>query len=188
MKRIPSLLVLFLALASSAAAQERTLLGRGFHSGGFGGPVVKFSEVDGDFAVFVGARGGWIINHTLVLGVGGYGLVNDIEIEPGLPEPWYIEFGYGGVELEYINSSNSLIHFTIYLLIGGGGLSTSLPGDEEAVFVMEPAANIELNVTSYFRLCVGGAYRYVTAIRMPIFDDEDLSGAVGVMTFKFGAF
>ncbi|KPK81198.1 MAG: hypothetical protein AMS25_07250 [Gemmatimonas sp. SM23_52] len=98
MKRTPSLLVLFLALASSAAAQERTLLGRGFHSGGFGGPVVKFSEVDGDFAVFVGARGGWIINHMFVLGAGGYGLVNEIDI--GFPGPRDIEFGYGGVELE----------------------------------------------------------------------------------------
>jgi hypothetical protein len=186
MKRIPSLTLLLLVVASSAAAQERTLLGRRFHSGGFGGPVVKFSEVDGDFAVFAGGRGGWIINHTLVLGVGGYGLANDIEI--GWPGSRDIEFGYGGFELEYINRSNSLIHFTAYLLIGGGGLSTSLPGDEEAVFVLEPAANAELNITPYFRLCVGGAYRYVTGINMPIFDEEDLSAAVGVMTFKFGAF
>lgn len=187
MKRISSLILLLLAVASSAVAQERTLLGPRFHSGGFGGPVVKFSEVDGDFAVFVGGRGGWIINHTLVLGLGGYGLVNDVDIIE-FPSARDIEFGYGGFELEYINSSNSLIHFTAYLLIGGGGLSTSLPGDEEAVFVLEPAANVELNVTPYFRLCVGGGYRYVTGINIPIFDDRDLSAAVGVMTFKFGAF
>jgi hypothetical protein len=30
--------------------------------------------------------------------------------------------GYGGVEMEYIYLSNSLLHTSIYLLLGGGGL------------------------------------------------------------------
>jgi hypothetical protein len=160
MKRLLTIAIL-LALASPALAQERTLIRGGFASGGFGAPVVKFSQIDGEFALFVGGRGGWIINHTFVLGVGGYGLANDIDTNgDGVRD---LELGYGGLELEYINSSNNLIHFTAYLLVGGGGLSGTA-GNEEAVFVLEPALNGELNVTDYFRLHAGAGYRWVSGV------------------------
>ncbi len=176
-----------LALATPALAQERTLLADGFESGGFGGPVVKFSEVANEFAVFAGGRGGWIINHTLVIGAGGYGLANDISLD-GLPFTGRdVEFGYGGLEVEYISRSDALYHFTLYLLVGGGGLTTNVT-DGEAVFVLEPAANLELNVTTYFRLNVGASYRLVAGVDAPDIDAGDLSAPNGVLTFKFGAF
>ncbi len=176
-----------LALASPALAQEKTLLADGFESGGFGGPVVKFSEVANEFAVFAGGRGGWIINHTLVIGGGGYGLANDINLD-GIPFSGRdVDFGYGGLEVEYINRSDELFHFTIYLLVGGGGLTTNLT-DGEAVFVLEPAANVELNITRYFRLNLGAGYRFVTGVDAPELEDGDLSAVNGIVTFKFGAF
>ncbi len=176
-----------LAFAAPALAQEETLLDDRFESGGFGGPVVKFSEVADAFAVFAGGRGGWIINHTLVIGGGGYGLANDIDLD-GVPFLGRdVEFGYGGLELEYINSSDELLHFTIYLLIGGGGLTTNLT-DGETVFVLEPAANVEFNITTYFRLNLGAGYRLVAGVDTPELEDNDLSALNGVVTLKFGSF
>ena len=32
------------------------------------GPAIRFTQIDGDFGVLVGGRGGWIINHRFVLG------------------------------------------------------------------------------------------------------------------------
>lgn len=174
-----------LATASPALAQERTLIGAEFESGGFGAPVIKFSKMGGDFALFVGGRGGWIINHTFVLGAGGYGLANDIDL--GTTQTRAIELGYGGLEFEYINSSDNLIHFTFYLLVGGGGLSGPAV-DEEAVFVFEPAVNGELNVTSYFRFNVGVGYRWVTGVDTSALGSADLSALCADLTFKFGAF
>jgi hypothetical protein len=178
--------VALLAWSSPALAQEETLVGGGFHSGGFGAPVVKFSEVGDKFAVFAGGRGGWIINHTFVLGGGGYGLANDIRFSSALTGR-DIEFGYGGLELEYINSSSKLVHFTVYLLVGGGGLSGNVV-QEESVFVLEPALNGELNVTSYFRLHAGGGYRWVSGVDNPGFTDSDFSAFYGQVTLKFGTF
>jgi hypothetical protein len=184
MKRL-LLPALLLALATPGLAQERTLIGSGIESGGFGAVTVKFSEFADDFAVFAGARGGWIINHSFVLGAGGYGLTNDIDM--GLTGTRDVEFGYGGLELEYIHNWNKLAHFTVYLLIGGGGLSGPAV-TEEAVFVLEPALNGELNVTDYFRLHAGAGYRFVTGVDTPGLEGSDLSAVCGQITLKFGAF
>lgn len=184
MKRLLTIATL-LALAAPALAQERTLISGGFESGGFGAPVVKFSQVDGEFALFVGGRGGWIINHAFVVGGGGYGLANDIDTnDDGVRD---LELGYGGLELEYVSSSDALIHFTAYLLIGGGGLSgTSVL--EEAVFVLEPALNGELNVTDYFRFHAGAGFRWVSGVDSPGVDGSDLSSFYAQVTLKFGTF
>ena len=185
MKRL-LLFAALLAWASPAFAQEKTLVSEDFHSGGFGAPVVKFSEVANEFAVFAGGRGGWIINHTFVIGGGGYGLANDIRFSD-LVTGRDIDFGYGGLELEYINSSDQLLHFTIYLLIGGGGLSGTVV-QEESVFVLEPALNGEVNVTKFFRLNAGVGYRWVAGVDNPGYKDSDFSAVYGQVTAKFGAF
>jgi hypothetical protein len=181
MKRTLAIAIL-LATASPALAQERTLIGGGLESGGFGAPVFKLSDIEGQTALFVGGRGGWIINHTFVLGAGGYGLSNDIDL--GLSGTRDIELGYGGLEFEYINSSDNLIHFTVYLLVGGGGVSGPAVEDE-SVFVFEPAVNGEVNFTTYLRVNAGAGYRWVTGVDSP---GTDLNAFYGQITFKFGSF
>lgn len=180
------LLAGLLVCAGPAFGQERTLVSEDFHSGGFGGPVVKFSEVVDKFAVFAGGRGGWIINHAFVIGGGGYGLANDIRLgDSQIGRD--IEFGYGGVELEYINSSDDLVHFSVYLLIGAGGISGTVVEDE-SVFVLEPALNGELNITKFFRLNGGVGYRWVSGVDNPGYDDNDFTALYGQVTAKFGSF
>jgi hypothetical protein len=183
MRRIAFTLLALLATSSVAAAQEQTLAGEGLDSGGFGAPVVIFSELGSEFAVFAGARGGWIIDHTFVLGLGGYGLASNIGEFPFERE---VEFGYGGLELEYINNSNSVVHFSIYTLVGGGAV-TYLYDVVDGVFVVEPAVNLMVNVTQWFRLGVGGGYRFVAGADHDM-SNEELSAPVGVLTFKFGSF
>ena len=184
-----SVLILSLALPSIGNGQQQTLLTGSTESGGMGGPVVKFTEVSNEFSLFVGGRGGWIINHTFLIGGGGYGLANDVDID-GSPPRRDIEFGYGGLELEYINSSDKLVHFTLWGLVGGGGLTTRSYGfyESEAVFVLEGGANLMLNVTPYFRMGFGGGYRWVTDVDIAILSSAALSAPYGALTFKFGKF
>jgi hypothetical protein len=148
--------------------------------------VVKFTDIDGEFAVFAGARGGWIINHTFVIGAGGYGLASDVGGE--FPFNRAVEFGYGGLELEYIYRSDELVHISIYTLVGGGGVVEVFNNDlTDTVFVLEPAANVELNVAHFFRFLVGAGYRFVAGADFS-FENEDLSAFVGTVTLKFGSF
>jgi hypothetical protein len=195
MKRLAVILLLcFITLP--LLAQEETLIGGEIESGGFGGPVVKFGSINGESGIFVGGRGGWIINHTFILGGGGYGLTNNVKAKVlGPYGERYLNFGYGGLELEYIAQSDRLIHFSVMTLIGAGGLGWrdesfrgGMNSDSDAFFVLEPAAQVNLNVTKYFRLSAGVSYRYVSGVDSPAASDTDLSGPSGVLTFRFGRF
>ena len=116
--------VLFLVLLCSLPlfAQEETLVGSSsVDHGGYGALVVKFTPVNNKLGILVGGRGGWIINHTFAIGMAGYGLVNDIPAKGTGPfGQQYLNFGYGGLDLEYIANSNSIVHYSLHTLIGAG--------------------------------------------------------------------
>jgi len=191
----------FCLISTPATAQKmETLLSGDVSHGGFGGPVVKFSSVDGSLGVWVGGRGGWIIGfspeHSLSIGGGGYGLATN-HLAPVQDNPFlrkYAEVGYGGLELEYTNRSYQIAHFTISTLIGAGGVGLrdgdyeSIGNKAEAFFVMEPGLHLELNVTHFFRVATGLSYRFVSGVSRDGFKDGDFSGLNGVLTFKFGSF
>lgn len=189
---------ILLVLPLSVLSQEKTLLEGEVSHGGFGGPAVKFTSVNGDFGIMVGGRGGWIIDHTFVIGGGGYGLLNDIKT--GVYEDQKelnLNFGYGGFEMEYIQNSDKLLHYSVYLLIGAGNVSylhhdmdfDDHDFDNDQFFIAEPALNAELNVTSFFRLNAGLSYRFVTGADYDNnIKNAALDGLSGVLTFKLGKF
>jgi hypothetical protein len=196
MKTACFVLMLFL-VAIPAIAQEETLIKGDIESGGFGGPVVKFTSMNGEAGILVGGRGGWIINHSFIIGGGGYGLANNINAKvPGPYGERYLNFGYGGVELEYISQPARLIHMSYMMLIGGGGVNWrdenmrvgSMNQESDAFFILEPEVNVTLNVTQYFRLSAGVSYRYVSGSSSAVSSNADLSGPSGVIVFRFGKF
>jgi hypothetical protein len=199
MKTLAQLTVLSLFLCFQLFAQEQTLVGNGeISNGGFGGPVIKYTQIKNEPAVLVGGRGGWIINHTFVIGGGGYGLANQIEADyfTNYNQP-YIDFGYGGLELEYIIQSDQLVHFSVYTLIGAGGVHfrdnsyddwDDWHSDSDEFFVLEPALNVEVNITSFFRINAGANYRYISGLNYNNLNNEDFAGFSGVLTLKFGSF
>ncbi len=193
MRPLGILLLSALALVS-AQAQQETLVGQGFESGGFGGPVLKITPINGKTGVLLGGRGGWILNHSFVIGGGGYGLVSDIAATtPGPGGEPFINFAYGGLELEYIHQWTKLLHSSFGVLIGAGGVGTRLEngsnsGDSKSFFTMEPWVNGNLNVTDFFRISAGVSYRWVTGANSPAASDGDLSGVAGILLLRFGSF
>ena len=183
-------------MATPVLAQDETLISGKIESGGFGGPVVKFTQVTDEFGVLVGGRGGWIINHTFVIGGGGYGLANEIKAKQIGPDTLlYLSLGYGGLELEYVHASNKLIHSSIQVLIGAGGVNYterdnhSERGREgDTFFVVEPGVNLILNVAKSFRVGVGASYRFISGVNFNGLSNGDLSGPAATLTFKFGKF
>jgi hypothetical protein len=190
------LTILLLAFTFPAFAQEETLINGEIESGGFGGPAIKVTTINGENAVMVGGRGGWIINHSFVLGGAGYGLATDVNAKVTDSMHQCIQMGYGGLDLEYIPSSNDLIHLSVGLLIGAGGIGYKQDNNDmfnsshktNAFFVLEPTVNANLNVTHYFRVAAGVSYRYVSGLKSVVSTNSDLSGPSAVLTFKFGTF
>ena len=180
----------------SAFAQEETLLNGDIESGGFGGPSVRVTNINGESAILVGGHGGWIINHTFVLGGGGYGIVNDVKAKVTDSIHQYIEMGYGGLEFQYIASSDKLLHLSMEVLVGGGGIGYK-PEDNDVFdsarkhdtfFILEPSVHANLNVTQFFRIAAGVSYRYVSGLKSIVSTNVDLSGPSASLILKFGKF
>jgi hypothetical protein len=192
--------VLFLVcvlLTLPVFAQEQTLIGaREIENGGFGGPELKITSINGETAVFMGGRGGWIMNHTFSLGGAGYGLVTRVHSKNVDSVHQFLQMGYGGLDLEYIASSNDLIHLSLGLLIGAGGIGFKNNIEDmidhhptmESFFVLEPSVHVNLNVTHFFRIAGGVSYRYINGVKSPVSTNTDMTGLSGVFTLMFGKF
>lgn len=199
LSRILLALILIGLLSGPALARDEVLIGGPIDHGGYGGPSLKVAPIKNEAGIFVGGYGGWFINHCFMIGGGGYGLVSELKAPVPGPkgETLYYEMGYGGLILEYVNNSHKLVHFTINTLIGAGGLGYRYKiseGDwpfnytDDSFFIFEPGINVELNVSSHFRVGLGAGYRYIEGTQSEGITDEDLSGVYANLTFKFGAF
>ena len=88
------------------------------------------------------------------------------------------------------------------ILIGGGGISYitreidfshNLIQDSKAFLIIEPAAEIELNLTKHFRLSMGASYRFTTPFDVGMSGASDISstslkGISYMISLKFGKF
>jgi hypothetical protein len=174
--------------------EDDVLISGPVHKGMFGGLVVKFTELNDDFACLVGGRGGFIINRVFAIGGGGYGLTNDISVRTTSPmENFRLDFGYGGVIFDLIFGSRNLLHFNVHTLIGAGSAyyRTWYYEDywyDDVFFVAEPGCDVTLNVARSFRIDLGGSYRYIYGTDLEGISDGGLSGPAAHVMFKFGRF
>lgn len=176
--------------------------------GGYGAPEVRLSAVRGDFAAFVGAQGGWVLNHSLVIGLAGYGLATRHDAPLAMRvdgQPSRLALGYGGLRLAYWLFPQRLVHVGFGLLIGGGGVA-AISKDRieriedgettreyrtahgEGFFVLEPEVSAELNVTSFMRLGLSFSYRAIMGVDAPGLTSAKLSAPSGGLALRFGAF
>jgi hypothetical protein len=194
--------------APDKLSNEVTLFKGKVTHGGFGAPSVKVTSVDGEAAVMPGIQGGWIIGHSLVLGLAGYGLATRQEAPVGMRvagAPSTLEMGYGGLRIGYLLMPKSIVHLGFGLLIGGGGVA-ALSRDElpvivggelqherrvdntDAFFVTEPEIEAEVNVTKFMRVAVSGSYRFVADIDSPGLTSGKVGGPAAGLALRFGAF
>lgn len=197
------LCLLVVAAVFPVCSQEKTLLDiENIEHGGYGAFVTKVTTINGEGAILMGGRGGWIINHTFAIGGGGYGLVNNIHSRN--IGPWgehFVSLGYGGLDLEAIVNSDDIVHFSVHALIGAGSVgfrndwtdgwddnSNNYDHHTDGFFVAEPGVNVDLNVTPWFRMSAGASYRYIGGVASDASTNTDLSGPSGMLTFRFGKF
>jgi hypothetical protein len=203
-------IILFLLFITTFAFSQRESIFDGeMENGGFGALNLKITSVKKQTGVFVGGYGGWLINHRLLIGVGGYGLVNNVPADKSVVsiynfvrEP-LLTFGYGGAVLEYYIEPNSVVHSSVSALIGGGGVLYRQGGAGEyfnaswgdpyktgtnTVFVFEPGVSVEVNMTNYMKIGFGVSYRFVNGVDLPALKNSDLSNISGGISLKFGKF
>ena len=190
------LLILFCLFSSQVFADSGSIL-----QDGFGGLSLKMTKINGKSAYIAGFRGGWIMNHSYVVGAGIYVLANNIDAPDGVSEEdkgKKLRFGCIGLEAEYIGKWNKRIHYTIHSLAGIGGLyyrdekdyvdEDSGPSFNDALFVFEPTFNIEVNVSKKFRIATGVSYRAVAGVGLTGLDNSDIGGPGVSIVVKYGGY
>ena len=94
-----------------------------------------------------------------------------------------------------------IVHLDVALLVGAGGLvvrtNERVPtpngdrfqvGHDDAFFAMEPALELEVNVTRFMRIAASASYRYISGVEVPGFSYSNLSMPAGGVAFRFGKF
>lgn len=194
----------FALFAQEDTQEHETLLSGNIIHGGYGGPVFKVSSIQGSAEILTGGYGGWLINHTFMIGLGGYGIATKVTADETAPKvdgkAPNIELGYGGLALEYIIAPEKLIHFTVHSIIGAGGAGYSISivpdntsqqtttSSSTAFFAAEVGVNAQLNIASFCRLSIGGSYRFVSGASLLGITNKDLSGPSGNIALLFGKF
>jgi hypothetical protein len=203
MKKAYMVLAIAMMMASFAVAQQQTLISGALVSGGFGGPTVKFTQVNDELGVLVGGHGAWLINHSITLGGGGYGLTNRVIVkEINADTAQYLGMGYGGVEIGCILYPDKLLHLSANTLIGSGTVQLQnrarnnlfeVQNNQQLLnngnfFVLEPNLSGELNITAWMRCGFSASYRYINGVDDENITDAELSGPSASVNFMFGRF
>jgi hypothetical protein len=215
MKRIFALMIIMAGSLPIFAQQEdndasygnrdgiRTLLGQNNTVGGYGAISVQYSQIDDRDAFIFGARGGILMGHLVSLGLGINGFFNDAHFDVNTGKQISLAGGYGGFFFEPVLMPKLPVHVSFPVLIGAGSVGVMSVHDNDwnhkfksqasdAFMVIEPGIEVELNITRFFRFCVGGYYRYTSDV---IIDDPayvvptDILRRISAgVTFKFGRF
>jgi len=187
------LAVLFILASGVGMGQEneiQTLFSGNTRISGFGGPSMSFTTLKGQFAHMMGG-GGAVLLGDFFIGAYGEGLTNGI---PAGGER--LNFGHGGFWTGYSFMGQRPIHPCFSAQIGWGsayeGSYDIASYTPDAVFVFNPAVELEMNFTRFFRLGLGVHYRLVTGVNPEMhsspLSNSDLSGPGALLCFKFGWF
>jgi hypothetical protein len=175
----------------------------------FGNPetVTAYCAFTGKYGEFynlptwdLGMRIGCVVDHWFGMGIAGYGTVQESLYNPILQGDYSLHGGYGGIYFEPILFPTFPAHVSFPVLIGGGGLKyeiyqensqTAWEGDairSNPYWVVEPGAELELNVFKHFRLSFGAHYRITSPIDLEYRENDPINGFSGSISLKFGAF
>jgi hypothetical protein len=158
---------------------------------GYGAVQLRHSQVNGSGNVLIGGYGGWLLNERLMIGAGGFGTVQDIDVQAEGNAATY-GMGYSGFVAEYNLPLSQQWQVVGGALIGGGRFETeqedgrSLRSD---LFVAEPHVQITYAISPWIQAVAGIQYRIVSSDELPdTVNNNDLSSLSLGIGLRVGIF
>ena len=214
MKRIVLIPVILILLASSAFSQEgelqyykdkdiRTLLGKDRTGGKYGAISLGYSGIDSRQTLVFGQKMTWLPVRMLGIGMGINEFISEYRNDAISGRDIYIMGGFGGMYIEPILLPRMPIHASFPILLGFGGMSQMYSDDAflisnmfdelQTFLILEPGAEVELNLTKSMRLAAGITYRFTTPFELSssesyAVDIKSLRSLTFKLVFKFGRF
>ena len=169
-------------------------------------PEVKYSALYGEGEIYGGLKAALLFKHHYIFGL-SYGSFLTEAVKNGIGSQGDTTglntvMMYGGFYLDYVTSFNSPVQISFPTIIGGGGIlllekleANPVSGiiDEKLVeggvyFVLEPAINLEINLSRVIRIGIGGGYRFIINSDLERFSNNDLSAPTLNFNIKFGVY
>jgi hypothetical protein len=172
---------------SASLVTTSKLFGGKITNTGYGGPVIKFSRFNDQFALMTGGRGAITINNRYTIGGGGYGIANSIDLQSsGADTNRLFKMGYGGIELGYIFLQGKKVNFGSSLLIATGAAfwQNKPKNNREKLFdddfkilpVLEPSLYSEVALSRSMWLHAGISYRFVPHAHLDYITNQNMRG------------
>jgi hypothetical protein len=133
-----------------------------------------YANIDKHSGLLSGVNLAWVIDHSVEIGVVGKGFITYPMPNVNINNREYMYIGgYGGLHFAGTFFGSKPINISFPVTIGGGGLGyiesfTSMDYYHDykentfAFLLAEPGIDLQLNVTRFFRINFGVAYRYTT--------------------------
>jgi len=213
MKKTTLISIICILASTAAFSQEpefeyyknremRTLLGHDRSGGGYCSFSTGYTNINDLDAVMFGGRFSWMASHSLGIGMGATGFMNEYHYEAAIDKDVFLTGGYGGLYIEPVLFPRLPVHLSFPVLLGIGGISfisvdnefnENFLEDSKAFLLVEPAAEVELNLTRFLRLAVGASYRLPTPFNVGLpgsysIDVESLRTPSYTVTLKLGKF
>ncbi len=206
-----STLLLFLFLTSLAYSQDLRTIGQSsdtsktFKIGGYGEPIIGASQLNGDWAIMLGLKGGVTLNRFFSIGpvakvYSGIWEFKGNNLNFNDSADLKITMGSVGLFLEYTHKMESPIHLSVpvNIMIGGAqineidyfedGKDRSQEVENSGFIVIEPEINVDFNIAKFFIPNFKIGYRGVIGSHLVNASDANLSGMYFGLGLKFGKF
>lgn len=158
-----------------------------------------YGEIDGKDTYLGGLKIAYVANRQFEVGFAGVFLYSEQDNPMTLNED--LIGGYGGLHLEPILFSKSMVNLSFPMLIGAGGVgylsndfddpidSGDINDDDvDAVFVFEPGMNVLFNISRYLQLEAGIRYRFSSKLDLEFNSLSRINGFSGGVGIKVGVF
>lgn len=212
-KAIGTLLGLLLSahvFAEDPKGKTEALLGRNVvYSGWFLGLPMAATEIHDIATTMPGFVGGIVLSDGSRIGFKAHGafLRSARAIDAGTgPEMCDLRAGYGGPFVSPALFGTKAVHVALPLLAAMGNASyisqteyetVDEDGerdfdrrvlDESTFFNLEPGIAVEVNMTRFVKIAVGGSYRFLYGLRLRNLDTDALNGPTFTFEATFGRF
>jgi hypothetical protein len=155
----------------------------------------RWGKIQGIQRAVSGGKIGWTMNRQLTIGLAGYSLVADddidfLNIDNSAAKGTY-SMGYGGIFLEYTFRPTDLIHFSANSFVGFGGntlVSKNAPTNPWSAFVVfEPGVAAEINIIKWIKCGASANYRLAsTFAQNDVYKANDNLTSIGHDGFSYG--
>jgi hypothetical protein len=202
------ILMLLLTGLSQAQKEQQTLFGgEKFSIRAFLSFNAKGMEINNQVGILTGGEVSLVFNHKLNIGFFGYGMINSIQSDYQDSQGYlhYYEVAMGGMKLEPVIWSNSVLHFTLPIELGIGGMSLNRHRiydvdnyyyddwentlhDYDIFAFIEPGVRAELNLFKHMRIFGGVGYQMTDVVNLAGTEAFPLNGLTGNFGIKLGWF